>query len=239
MTRRSWTVPILSFLLSLNGCSCSSSNGAPGDGGGDGQVGVLPDGSVFLPDGAVLLPDGNVIPAPDGAMPSADAGSGGDAGPGVDAGPAPDGGPTADAGGDGGWGMFPDGGCHPIACQGHIYACGDCMDNDGDGKIDAYDPDCLGPCDNNESGYGLMIPGGDPATCSRDCYYDQDSGSGNDDCNWDTRCESALARQQPDVRLPASGDAQSVGPLPRPPERHVPQLLQPPHAERLRLLRLL
>ncbi len=35
-------------------------------------------------------------------------------------------------------------------CQGHIYQCGDLLDNDGDGLVDSEDPDCLGPCDNTE-----------------------------------------------------------------------------------------
>src|SRR5437773_4343797 len=55
-------------------------------------------------------------------------------------------------------GALPDGGiwvhdgavlCFPATCQGKLYECGDCTDNDGDGKIDSEDPDCLGACQNN------------------------------------------------------------------------------------------
>jgi hypothetical protein len=74
-------------------------------------------------------------------------------------------------------------------CQSHVYQCGDCVDNDGDGLVDMNDPDCLGPCDNNESGFTLNIPGGNAAPCKQDCYFDQDTGSGNDDCYWDHRCD--------------------------------------------------
>jgi hypothetical protein len=35
-------------------------------------------------------------------------------------------------------------------CDRQVYQCGDLIDNDGDGLIDALDPDCLGPCDDNE-----------------------------------------------------------------------------------------
>src|SRR5262245_60451209 len=45
------------------------------------------------------------------------------------------------------------------ACQGHVYACGNTIDDDGDGLIDAQDPDCLGPCDNTEDSYFGGISG--------------------------------------------------------------------------------
>ncbi|APR87552.1 hypothetical protein A7982_12901 [Minicystis rosea] len=74
-------------------------------------------------------------------------------------------------------------------CQGHVYQCGDCIDNDGDGLVDAEDPECLGPCDNTENGYYGGIPGQSGPSCTVDCYFDQDSGSGNDDCHWNHKCD--------------------------------------------------
>lgn len=79
--------------------------------------------------------------------------------------------------------------CVQVSCQGKLYQCGDCIDNDGDGLIDYGDPNCLGPCDNNEGGFNTEIPGGDEAQCRLECYFDQDSGGGNDDCSWDLRCD--------------------------------------------------
>lgn len=79
--------------------------------------------------------------------------------------------------------------CVITNCQSHLYACGDCEDNDDDGLIDSKDPDCLGPCDNNESGFNTEIPGGNSAPCTQECYFDQDTGAGNDDCHWDHRCD--------------------------------------------------
>jgi hypothetical protein len=79
--------------------------------------------------------------------------------------------------------------CVPTTCQGKTYACGDCIDNDGDGLVDTADPACLGPCSNNEAGYLGGIPGQQNAACKMDCYFDQDSGAGNDDCHWDHRCD--------------------------------------------------
>jgi len=74
-------------------------------------------------------------------------------------------------------------------CQGHIYECGDLLDNDGDGLVDSQDPDCLGPCDNTEDSFFGGIPGQAGPACAVDCYFDQDSGSGNDKCYWDHVCD--------------------------------------------------
>jgi hypothetical protein len=88
--------------------------------------------------------------------------------------------------GGGGWGQ---GGFVPYPCQGHIYECGDNVDNDGDGLTDWQDPDCLGPCDNTEDSYYGGIPGQNNAPCKMDCYFDQDTGAGNDQCYWDHSCD--------------------------------------------------
>jgi hypothetical protein len=74
-------------------------------------------------------------------------------------------------------------------CQGHVYECGDIEDNDGDGLIDYQDPDCLGPCDNTEGSFYGGIPGQTGPACIVDCYFDQDSGAGNDDCYWNHKCD--------------------------------------------------
>ncbi len=69
------------------------------------------------------------------------------------------------------------------------YECGDLIDNDNDGLVDSDDPDCLGPCDNTEDSYFGGIPGQANPPCKQDCYWDPNSGSGNDDCYWDHRCD--------------------------------------------------
>jgi hypothetical protein len=89
------------------------------------------------------------------------------------------------AGGTGGGGP-----CVPVSCGVPTpYECGDCIDNDGDGKIDADDPDCWGACQNNESGFHGDIPGQQNPPCIQDCYFDQNSGAGDDQCYWDHRCD--------------------------------------------------
>jgi hypothetical protein len=89
-------------------------------------------------------------------------------------------------GGTGGWGQ---GGFEEYYCQSHLYECGNTIDDDGDGLTDWQDPDCLGVCDNTEGSYYGGIPGQNNAPCKMDCYFDQDTGSGNDDCYWDHACD--------------------------------------------------
>ncbi|MBW2735904.1 MAG: hypothetical protein JRH20_26255, partial [Deltaproteobacteria bacterium] len=66
--------------------------------------------------------------------------------------------------------------------------CFDGIDNDGDGKIDSDDPECTGALDDSEAHFGNAIPG-DNVDCKEDCFFDGDSGSGNDNCFWDITCD--------------------------------------------------
>ena len=79
--------------------------------------------------------------------------------------------------------------CVVATCQGKTYQCGDCLDNDGDCAIDSNDSQCLGPCDNTENSYFGGIPGQNNSPCKSDCYFDADTGSGNDNCYWDHKCD--------------------------------------------------
>lgn len=80
--------------------------------------------------------------------------------------------------------------CVVAACQGTVYQCGDCQDNDGDCLPDAADSACLGPCSNNEDGFKGEIPGQNESnTCVAECYFDGDTGGGNDGCAWDYTCD--------------------------------------------------
>jgi hypothetical protein len=108
-----------------------------------------------------------------------DASGGGDAG--RDASLPEDASSTPDTGG-------PDGAaCSLKPCWGRVHACGDCMDNDGDGFIDDQDPECLGPCDHYEHSLDVYLHG--LRGCNRDCYFDDNEGSGNDKCEWALQCD--------------------------------------------------
>ena len=56
--------------------------------------------------------------------------------------------------------------------------CSDGIDNDGDGKIDYDDPECVGPLDNDESSFATGIPGDNMDACKQDCFFDGNSGAG-------------------------------------------------------------
>ncbi len=77
-----------------------------------------------------------------------------------------------------------------VPCGNQTYQCGDLVDNDMDGLLDYQDPDCLGPCDNTEDSFYGGIPGQPGPPCKVDCYWDSNSGPGNDDCYWDHQCDT-------------------------------------------------
>ncbi len=69
--------------------------------------------------------------------------------------------------------------CTPVSCRGKSRACGDCVDNDQDGLVDAEDPECLGACDDTE----LWLSPSSRNCPNADCFFEPDCGRGNDlDC---------------------------------------------------------
>src|SRR3954468_13098559 len=73
--------------------------------------------------------------------------------------------------------------CDPSGPQ-----CSNCKDDDGDGKIDGFDLQCTGPRDNDESSFATGIPGDNKDPVEQDCFFDGDSGAGNDGCNIHVCC---------------------------------------------------
>jgi hypothetical protein len=73
--------------------------------------------------------------------------------------------------------------CTPGAAQ-----CSNCIDDDGDGKVDGFDPECTGATDNDESSFATGIPGDNIDAINQDCFFDGNSGAGNDGCNQHTCC---------------------------------------------------
>jgi len=95
--------------------------------------------------------------------------------------------------------LVPDDGCSavctmeepPLAaipCGNAIYECGDTLDNDMDGLIDLADPDCTTPCDDNEDSLQTDLPGQNN-DCKQDCFWDANSGQGDDGCIWNLQCD--------------------------------------------------
>lgn len=84
----------------------------------------------------------------------------------------------------------PVGPCTPVACgDGKIWACGDCLDNDGDGKVDLADLECISPCDDREDTFATGLPGDNMDPCKQDCFFDGNSGGGKGDCSWNLACD--------------------------------------------------
>jgi hypothetical protein len=70
-----------------------------------------------------------------------------------------------------------------------ITQCNDGIDNDGDGLIDLADPECTGPYDNDEGTFATGIPGDNMDACKQDCFFDGNSGMGDDGCLWQLQCD--------------------------------------------------
>ena len=75
------------------------------------------------------------------------------------------------------------GGCTPGGAQ-----CSNCVDDDGDMRIDGFDLECTGPLDNDEKTFATGIPGDNKDAVNQDCFFDGDSGAGNDGCNVHVCC---------------------------------------------------
>jgi hypothetical protein len=66
--------------------------------------------------------------------------------------------------------------------------CTDGADNDGDGMVDGFDVECTGVCDNDEGSFATGIPGDNRDPMWQDCFYDGNSGAGDDGCRYRTEC---------------------------------------------------
>jgi cysteine-rich repeat protein len=75
-----------------------------------------------------------------------------------------------------------------LKCDGKLYKCGNGLDDDADGKIDLKDPECTSPCDDDEKSFQTSLPGQN-LDCKSDCYWDANSGAGEDKCDWNLKCD--------------------------------------------------
>jgi hypothetical protein len=100
-----------------------------------------------------------------------------------DAHPGGDGNGAIDASGDGNPGG-PDAFLADAAgCDLSKPQCSNGCDDDLDGKIDGADPECTGAIDNDEGSFATGIPGDNVDPVKQDCFFDGNSGSGNDGCD--------------------------------------------------------
>jgi hypothetical protein len=71
-------------------------------------------------------------------------------------------------------------------CGNRACACDDGLDNDGDGLIDGLDPECTGALDEDEATFATGKAS--KAKNCRDCFWDEDQGTGNDACRYPSAC---------------------------------------------------
>jgi hypothetical protein len=96
--------------------------------------------------------------------------------------------------GDGGFvvpGTAGDGWTAPTSilelCDGPCQ-CSDGIDNDDDGTVDGFDVECVSAGDNDEGSFATAIPGDNMDPTWQDCFFDGNSGGGDDGCRYHTGC---------------------------------------------------
>jgi hypothetical protein len=82
--------------------------------------------------------------------------------------------------------LAPDAG--PGGCVATGPQCNNCIDDDEDGQIDGFDIECTGLIDDDESGFATGISGDNIDTKTQDCFFDGNSGGGDDKCAYHTCC---------------------------------------------------
>jgi hypothetical protein len=149
--------------LSLWGCgggSKTSDAGDSGDSGDDPSAGESSGGSSS------------------GASNGGASGSSGNTGMGGASGSSGSAGSAGSSAGSGGADWCTDGSC----------ICANGLDDDDDGLIDGLDPECTGPLDNDEGSFSTGIPGDNRDPNWQDCFFDGNSGAGEDGCRYHTDC---------------------------------------------------
>jgi hypothetical protein len=71
---------------------------------------------------------------------------------------------------------------------GDSCVCSNGLDDDEDGLVDGLDPECIGPTDNDEGSFATGIPGDNRDPKWQDCFFDGNSGAGEDDCRYASEC---------------------------------------------------
>jgi hypothetical protein len=89
---------------------------------------------------------------------------------------------------------LPDGA--PGGCVAGGPQCNNCVDDDADGLTDGQDPECTGGADNDEDSFATGIPGDNIDTVKQDCFFDGNSGSGDDGCEIHVCCLLGASDQQ-------------------------------------------
>lgn len=77
----------------------------------------------------------------------------------------------------------------PGECVPGPTECTNCVDDDDDGLVDGFDPECTGALDDDESSFGTGVQGDNQNPKIQDCFFDGNSGGGDDGCAYHTCCQ--------------------------------------------------
>jgi hypothetical protein len=111
--------------------------------------------------------------------------------------------------------------CHEAWCNGTLNACNDGEDNDGDGTVDLFDPECTSICDGDEASY--HVPEYGNPDCKLDCFFDDNSGQGDDQCIHDLKCDE----ESPGVNIGCSYSRTNCPEEPAPPSEQCLSACEP------------
>jgi hypothetical protein len=90
----------------------------------------------------------------------------------------------------------------PLALCGGACACADGIDNDDDGVTDGFDSECISASDDDEGSFATGIPGDNQDPKWQDCFFDGNSGAGDDHCRYSTSCiDGELEADDPDCTV--------------------------------------
>jgi len=83
----------------------------------------------------------------------------------------------------------------PPGCVAGTTQCTNCIDDDNDGALDSSDIECTTPYDNDEGTFATGIPGDNADPSRMDCFFDGNSGSGDDNCSVHVCCTLGVTTQ--------------------------------------------
>ncbi len=75
-----------------------------------------------------------------------------------------------------------------LLCDTEPCQCNNGVDDDGDGTTDGFDVECTGAIDDDEGTFATGIPGDNRDPKWQDCFFDGNSGAGDDRCRYPTAC---------------------------------------------------
>ncbi|MDD9940153.1 MAG: hypothetical protein OXU20_03725 [Myxococcales bacterium] len=196
--RKSYCLALATLLAGMLACSSSDQRGGEtvadknaGDGdasSGDGDTGSGSTGDGDTASGSKPGDDDTSSSSGDGDSGDGETGLGGGGGGDSSVASRDDDAGTALA--DGTWGTtgdweIPD---ELLLCGDRACACANGLDDDGDGVADGFDAECTGANDDDEGTFATGIPGDNMDAKWQDCFFDGNSGAGDDGCRYHFEC---------------------------------------------------